>query len=134
MKIKYEFQNGDVVESEVEDSLGEFITLSRRLEDNLSRKERNHCLSLEAVKYEGKNYADKETPETLFDKYEADKHLYETLQKLSEVQRRRLLMFAEGMSIREIARVEKVQHHAVAKSIEGARKIFKKFFENGYPN
>ena len=46
--------------------------------------------------------------------------------RLSEVQRRRLLGFAEGKSMREIAREEKVQHRAVMKSIEGARKIFKK--------
>ena len=36
--------------------------------------------------------------------------------------------FADGKSMREIAREEKVQHCAVVKSIEGARKIFKKKF------
>lgn len=117
-----------MIEGEVKDDIGEFIVESRRLEDNLSRKERYHCISLDAIKYEGSEYADKEMPELLFDKSEMDKHLYETLQKLSEIQLRRLLMLVKGMSIREIARAEKVQHHAVIKSIEGARKIFKKFF------
>ena len=128
MKIKYEFQNGDVVESDIEDRIGQFIVESRRLEDNLSRKERYHCYSLDAAEYEGEEYADAETPESLLEKLEENEHLYETLQKLSEVQRRRLLLFAEGKSIWEIARMENVQHHAVAKSIEGARKIFKKYF------
>ena len=128
MKIKYELQNGDVVESDIEDRIGQFIVESRRLEDNLSRKERYHCYSLDAAEYEGEEYADAETPESLLEKLEENEHLYETLQKLSEVQRRRLLLFAEGKSIWEIARMENVQHHAVAKSIEGARKIFKKYF------
>lgn len=128
MKIKYEFVNGEIIESEVEDKIGEVIVESRRLEANADRKERYHCYSLEAVEYEGEEYADTETPETLLEKLETDRHLYETLQKLSEVQRRRLLLFAEGKSIREIARMEKVQHHAVAKSIEAARNIFKKYF------
>lgn len=52
---------------------------------------------------------------------------------LSDVQRRRLLMLADGKSMREIAREKKVQHRAVVKSIEGARKIFKKNFKCGYP-
>ena len=52
----------------------------------------------------------------------------QALDGLSEVQRRRLLMLAEGKSMREIAREEKVQHRAVMKSIEAAKKIFKKNF------
>ena len=50
------------------------------------------------------------------------------LDGLSEVQRSRLLKFAGGKSMREIAREEKVQHRAVVKSIEGAKKIFMKNF------
>ncbi len=37
-------------------------------------------------------------------------------------------MLADGFSIREIARQENVQHRAVVKSIESAKKIFKKNF------
>ena len=43
MKIKYEFATGDVTEIEVEDSIGEIILESRRLESNGDRKERYHC-------------------------------------------------------------------------------------------
>ena len=42
MKIKYEFADGTVSEVEVEESIGEVIIEDRRLEDNLSRKERYH--------------------------------------------------------------------------------------------
>ena len=47
----------------------------------------------------------------------------QALDGLSEVQRRRLLMLAEGKSMREIAREEKVQHRAVMKSIEVSTEI-----------
>ena len=40
MKIKYEFADGTVSEVEVEESIGAVIIEDRRLEDNLSRKER----------------------------------------------------------------------------------------------
>ena len=43
MKIKYEFQDGEVIESEVEEQIGEVIIESRRLESNADRKERYHC-------------------------------------------------------------------------------------------
>ena len=49
MKIKYEFADGTVPEVEVEESIGAVIVEDRRLEDNLSRKERDHCYSLDAV-------------------------------------------------------------------------------------
>ncbi len=40
MKIKYEFADGTVSEVEVEESIGAVIIEDRRMEDNLSRKER----------------------------------------------------------------------------------------------
>ncbi len=53
MKIKYEFADGTVSEVEVEESIGAVIIEDRRLEDNLARKERYHCHSLDAVEFEG---------------------------------------------------------------------------------
>ena len=64
MKIKYEFADGTVSEVEVEESIGAVIIEDRRLEDNLSRKERYHCYSLDAAQFEGAEYSDGETPET----------------------------------------------------------------------
>lgn len=128
MKIKYEFIDGTVSEVEVSEEIGGVIVESRRLEENLARKERYHCYSLDAAVYEGSEYGTKETPETeLAQKLEAE-HIARVLDRLSETQRRRLLKYADGMSMREIARQEKVQHRAVVKSIEGARKIFRENF------
>ena len=128
MKIKYEFADGTVSEVEVDESIGAVIAESRRLEGNLARKESYHCYSLEAIQYEGEEYSDGETPETKMGHEMDTERIAHALDGLSEVQRRRLLMLAEGKSMREIAREEKVQHRAVVKSIEAAKKIFKKNF------
>lgn len=61
MKIKYEFADGTVSEVEVEESIGAVIIEDRRLEDNLARKERYHCHSLDAVEFEGMEYGTEET-------------------------------------------------------------------------
>ena len=53
MKIRYEFADGTVSEVEVEESIGAVIIESRRKEDNLARKERYHCYSMDAVQFEG---------------------------------------------------------------------------------
>ena len=128
MKIRYEFADGTVSEVEVEESIGAVIIESRREEDNLARKERYHCYSMDAVQFEGDEYGTEETPETQMERELDTERIAHALDGLSEVQRRRLLKFAEGKSMREIAREEKVQHRAVMKSIESARKIFKKNF------
>ena len=49
MKIRYEFANGDVMEVEVEESVGELILESRRREASLARRERRYCNSLDRV-------------------------------------------------------------------------------------
>lgn len=128
MKIKYEFADGTMSEVEVEESIGAVIIESRRKEDNLARKERYHCYSMDAAQFEGTEYSDGETPEMRMEREMDAERIARALDGLSEVQRRRLLGFAEGKSMREIAREENVQHRAVVKSIEGARKIFKKNF------
>ena len=65
MKIKYKFVDGTVAEVVVDESIGTVIAESRRLEGNLARKDSYHCYSLEAIQYEGAEYSDGETPETL---------------------------------------------------------------------
>ena len=128
MKIKYEFADGTVSEVEVEESVGAVIIEDRRMEDNLSRRERYHCYSLDAVQFEGAEYSDGETPETKMEREMDTERIAQALDGLSEVQRRRLLMLAEGKSLREIARMEGKEIKTIRESIEGARKKFLKFF------
>lgn len=128
MKINYTFANGETSEVEVSEEIGNMILDSRREESNLDRKERYHCYSLDAALYEGKEYADSDTPETILHSEEEQRHIAELLKRLPEIQRRRLLLYAEGNSLREIARREGVDHKAVKKSIEAAKKYFDKNF------
>ncbi len=135
MIIKYKFADGSVSRVEVSEEIGSFIKKSRRFEANLSRKERYHCDSIEGSLFEGRELGTSETPEKAlikeFDSKVMAQHINDTLDKLTEVQRRRLLLCAKGLTVREIARIEGVGVNAVGKSISAARKNFKKFFEKG---
>ena len=128
MKITWNFADGITSEVEVNEELGAFITASRREESNLDRKERYHCDSFDAIDYEGLEYATDSTPETEFIREENAARINAALDKLSETQKRRLLMFAEGLSVNEIARIEGVAPNAAWKSIKGAKKKFLKMF------
>jgi len=128
MKIQWKFTDGTTSEVEVNEEIGNYITASRREESNLDRKERYHSYSLDAIDYEGLEYATDTTPETEMSSKEDAARVNAALNKLSETQQRRLLMLADGLSIREIARREGVDHRAIRESIEAARKKFKKNF------
>jgi len=128
MKITYQFANGDVSEVEVSEEVGTVIVDSRRKEDNLDRKERYHCYSYDAIAYEGEEFADPDTPASLLERDELAGRVHSAMSHLTEIQVRRLTLLSEGHSIREIARMEGVDHKVVAESIEGARKKFLKFF------
>lgn len=133
MKISYKFTTGEVTEVEVSDEIGAVIVESRRKEENLARKERYHCYSYDASEYEGKEYADRNTPETVYETKILEKQLSEGLGFLTETQKRRLLQFANGLSYREIARLEKTTHSKISKSVEQARKKLKNFLGQGGP-
>lgn len=128
MKINYTFANGETSDVEVSEEIGTMILDSRREESNLDRKERYHCYSLDGAEFEGMEMADKETTESALFLQLENQHIAETFDKLSEVQKRRLLMLAQGLSIREIARREGKDIKTIRESIEGARKKFLKFF------
>lgn len=132
MTIKYIFADGTVSVADVNDKIGSIIIECNRQEENLSRKERYHCISIEDALHKGKDFGDGKTPETALQKKfddENDKNrIYSALNKLTKTQRKRLLLLAEGFTMREIACMEKVNVNAVEKSIYAARKKFKKFF------
>ena len=71
--------------------------------------------------YEGEDFADDVTPESLLDLKIENAFLKEALLSLTETQRRRLLLYAEGYSYREIAEIENVGFTKIAKSVENAR-------------
>lgn len=130
MKIQWIFDDKKTIsELEVDDDIGIVIIDSRRAEHNLEEKERYHCpYSYDAIEYEGLEYADKTRPDEEIIKSEEKERIEKAFSHLTEVQQRRLLMLADGLSIREIARLEKVDHRAVRESIEASRKKFLKNF------
>ena len=128
MKINYTFNNGENSEVEVNEEIGAVILESRRKEENLARKERYHCVSMDNSEFEGVDFIDETTPEVLFMEQIDNEHIKETLEKLSKTQRRRLLMLASGMSISDIARQENRDFRTVYDSLEAAKKKFQKNF------
>ena len=128
MKIKYTFDNGENSEVEVNEEIGAVILESRRKEENMERKRRRRCYSLDDIDFEGDDFADDRTPESLFMEQLDNEHIKETLDKLSDLHRRRLLMLAQGLTIREIAKIEGVTVRAVFDSIEKAKEAFKKIY------
>ena len=128
MKINYTFNNGENSEVEVNEEIGAVILESRRKEENMERNRRRRCYSLDDVDFEGEDLADDRTPESLLIEQIDNEHIKETLNKLSEIQRRRLLMLASGMSIHDIARSEGTDYRAVYDSIKQARKKCQKSF------
>ena len=129
MKIKYEFVDGTTTEVEVSEEVGTVIVDSRRKESNLDRKERRHCYSYDAIEYEGEEYGAYDYYECMDESISRDARIRAAFDTLTEVQKRRLLMLANGLSMREIARREGIKHHAVMESIEGARKKFLKNYK-----
>ena len=134
MKIKYEFINGDKSEIEVSDEIGMIIYALRLEEESSERNNRRYCYSIDALKYNDKDVhmpVSAENPESINIRKEENKELYEAFSKLSETQKRRLLLLASGMSVNEIARREGITPNAAWKSAENAKKILKKFLKKG---
>ena len=128
MKIRYEFANGEVTEVEVSEEVGAVIVESRKEEHAQQEKQRYHCFSYDASDFEGVEYADPKTPESLYEEDEDKKKIELALSTLTPAQRRRILMLADGMSVREIARYEGSDHKSVLESINRAKKKIKNFF------
>lgn len=127
MKIKYTFNNGENSEVEVKEELGFVIMESRRAEAALDKKEQRHCYSLDAITYEGLEYGTSDFTESLFNgSDERNAHIREAFSHLTEIQQRRMLMLAAGLSIREIAKRENKDFGSVYESIEAGRKNFLK--------
>lgn len=127
MKIIYKFADGSVSEIEVEEEVGQAIIVSRREEENYERKMRYHCpVSIDKLEYEGMQFADPDTPMSILERKieeEQQKALNDyVMSHLTETQRRRILMVAEGMTTREIAEIEGVAQQVVSKSIIATRK------------
>lgn len=128
MKIKYKFATGEVTEVEVSEEIGAVITASRKAEHALKERNRYHCFSLDDIDFEGKEYGRLDDYAILDDSEERARRVRAAFSHLSETQQRRLQLYANGKSLREIAALERASFQSVAESIKAGKKKFLKFF------
>ena len=128
MKIKYRSSDTTTIELDVPENVAITLETSYREEDNLARKWRYHHYSLDAIDYEGMEYAAPDTPERLMLEAEANDRCRAALAQLTDTQRRRFVMYASGLSTHEIARREGANQKSVHESIEAAKKKLQRFF------
>ena len=130
MKVKYQFQDGEFVEIEVSENIGKIIVDMERTEENSNRKERYHRVNYNGTQLSTSIFKDdKYSPEAVIENDTYSKKLFAALDILSPTQKRRFLMYADGMSIMEIAAAEKVNHAAVVRSIKAAQKKIKTYIK-----
>lgn len=130
MKIKYTFVDGTKTELEVEEKYANIILTSNRKEEADKGKKHHHKVySLDAIVYEGTDYAETEPdpPKGLSD--EERQYVRNVLSCLTETQQRRLLLLADGKKLREIAELENASIASVHESIESAKKKFEKIYK-----
>ena len=121
MKYSYYYATG--AESvEIDEEWAALLQAMDREEEANRKKETRRHYSLDDIDYEGEEFAGEETTESVLLEKETRSEIEEKLSQLTETQRRRLLMYAEGMTYREIAGKEKVSWISVSESIEYARK------------
>ena len=123
MHIKYRLENGFAPLVPVTPETVEYILRNDREMANADRKERYHTpYHIEAMDYEGVEFADLETPEDILIRKEENEWLYGFLGTLTPTQRRRQVMKAEGRSLHFIASVEGTTVNAVRDSLMEVRR------------
>ena len=128
MYIPYKLADGSVVLVELKPDVAEFILRNDREMANADRKERDHVkYHLEALEYEGMEYADSDTPEDILIRQEEKEQLDDMLSCLTDTQLQRLTMKAEGMTLRQIAEAEGANVNAVRDSLLQVRKKLEKY-------
>ena len=125
MFYRYEFATGNETVDVPEEWAAVLEELDREEENNRKKETRRH-LSLEAMDYEGEEFASEGDAESVLMENEYSPETEKALGSLTETQRRRLLMHCEGMSCRRIAAQEGVGYTKIEKSIRQAEKKMKK--------
>ena len=131
MLIRWKFANGETSELEVDDEIGAIIAESRKKEHAANERERYHrAYSLDAFEDRKETIHSDSDPQAEIERKELRKRLDAALATLTETQRRRFLMFTDGVSVAEIARREGVSFNGAKKSVEGAKEQLKKYLDN----
>lgn len=132
MKIKIRYQSvvdGDyTIEADVSEEIYNVIEEYERKEENYERRERyHHNISQDGVDYEGIDLASKLNLENLVLAKKLNKDVANAFRTLTDVQKRRLMLYASGYKYIEIAKLENASITCVFESVQMARKkILKK--------
>ena len=127
MYILYELENGTMMITEATvESIQGILDYDRKVA-NADRKERHHApYSIDAMDFEGIQFADHETPEGIILEKEKAAQINKKLTVLTWTQLRRALKRREGKSVRTIAAEEGTSVNAVEESLLQARKKLEK--------
>ena len=131
--IKYKTADGKQICVEVSTAVKELLEQSDRQIRSQGRKDRRYLDYAEYI--DGVTNATMATPQEdvadLLIKMELVKQLHAAMDKLTETQRRRLILYYyHGLTYRRIAEIEKVDHKAVITSVARAIQILKDNVEN----
>lgn len=127
--IKYKTADGNEICVEVSTSVKELLEQSDRQIRSQRRQDRRHLdfAVLTDEHFRGSLSSAFEDTADLLERMERDAQLYEAINNLTEVQRRRLCRYYfDGLTYRQIAAVEGVSFKSVARSVEQALNAIKK--------
>ncbi len=127
MKIKIRYQSvvdGDyTIEVDVSEEIHNVIEEYERKEENYERRERyHHNISQDGVDYEGIDLASKLNLENLVLSKRMNEDVANAFQTLTDVQNRRLMLYAMGDTYEKIAEKEHASIPSVFESVQMARK------------
>ena len=130
MAIDYGDAHTGIAISDATGTLAGFTTVidSRKAEHAQDERHRYHCYSYDAIDYEGEEYGACDEYAVEDDSAEQTARIREAFSHLTATQQRRLRMYANGKTLREIAAIEEASFQSVSESIEAGRKKFLKIF------
>ena len=124
-KYRYGFVDG-AEEIDISEEWAAVLREMDRAEEACRKKETRRHISLDAVDFEGEEFAEPGDAETALLEKESDSFAEEFLSSLTDVQRRRVEMRMEGRTYREIAAAEGSDFRRVEKSVNQAREKIRK--------
>ena len=126
-KYRYGFVDG-TEEIEISEEWAAVLREMDREEEANRKKQTRRHISLDAVDFEGEEFAEDGDAETALLKKESDRVVEEILSSLTDVQRRRVELRMEGRTFREIGMLEGINFRRVEKSVNQAREKMKDYF------
>ena len=141
MLIRYEFDNGDVMEIEVDNYFGKLIEESRTQLETLEREERRYCFSLSRINDKSSwMLSNENNPCDMLEHIieimeeeerlkERKRKLYEAIETLSPRQKELInAMLEDNVSQSEFAEMKGISKSTVSEHFAKAKEKIRKFF------